>query len=346
MPTMQDVAKHAGVALSTVSYALNGTRPISEKTRQRIFAAMEELGYRPNALARGLASKNSRIIALLFPDLGAGLGVTALGFFFNTAEEARALGYNLVLWPTVLHAKELEEHLRQGLVDGVVVMEIAIHDERIDYLRNANFPFSMIGRTGDNAGLNYVDFDIHQSIHDAVNYLIALGHRHIAFIDSGNANDEQGHGPSVRSQAAFREAVQVAGVEYLVCSTECAPISGYEIFNSLLEKDPELTALVTINDYAVPGIVQAIANHGWSVPQDFSIIVGPTSTEMAEMVLPPLTSIDIPIAEMSRWGVKLLIHQLENQEPIECSQVLIPCELIVRGSTGPIHEKEVKRKNQ
>ena len=70
MPTMLDVAKRANVALSTVSYALNGTRSISEKTRQRIFAAMEELGYRPHALARGLASKRSRIIALLFPYFG------------------------------------------------------------------------------------------------------------------------------------------------------------------------------------------------------------------------------------------------------------------------------------
>ena len=78
MATIQDVAKRAGVSVSTVSYAVNGTRPISEETRQRIFAAMQELGYRPHALARGLASKRSRIIALLFPTPERGLGITEL----------------------------------------------------------------------------------------------------------------------------------------------------------------------------------------------------------------------------------------------------------------------------
>ena len=343
MVTIKDIAKRAQVSVSTVSYAINGKRPISEETRQRIFAAIDELGYRPNAMARGLASKNTHIIALLFPDHGVGLGATALSFFFSTAKKARALGYNLVLWPTVIHAKELGEQLQQGLVDGIVVMEVAIHDERVDYLRKAGFPFSMIGRTGDNEGLRYVDFDIRQSIHDAVNYLIGLGHQHIAFINSNKREDDIEHGPSVRSQDAFLEIVRTVGVESLICSAECAPKAGYDVFNSLIEKDPELTALVTINDYAAPGIVQAITDRGWTIPQDFSIIVGPTSVDMAEMVIPPLTSIDIPINEMSSWGVELLINQLENHESIECSQILIPCELIVRGSTGPVREKEVKR---
>ncbi|MBN2472482.1 MAG: LacI family DNA-binding transcriptional regulator, partial [Anaerolineae bacterium] len=80
MPTMSDVARRAKVALSTVSYAINGTRPVSEATRQRVFDAMEELGYKPHALARGLASRRSRIIALLFPLSERGLGFTELEF--------------------------------------------------------------------------------------------------------------------------------------------------------------------------------------------------------------------------------------------------------------------------
>ena len=123
MPTMQDVAKRAGVALSTVSYALNGTRPISEETRQRIFQAMEELGYRPHALARGLASKRSRILSLLFSAPERGLGSTELEFVTSAAEAARENGYHLVLWSSEIHnLHELRQLIRQGLSDGMIVM--------------------------------------------------------------------------------------------------------------------------------------------------------------------------------------------------------------------------------
>jgi DNA-binding LacI/PurR family transcriptional regulator len=339
MPTISDIARIANVSVSTVSYAINGTRSISEETRARIFAAMEEIGYRPNVMARGLASKRSRIIALLFPDLGIGLGATALGFFFNTADAARKLGYNLVLWPSVLSAKDLNEHLRQGLVDGVIVMEVALNDERVNLLRKLNFPFSMIGRTSDLQGLNYVDIDIRQSIDDAVNALLQLGHTHIAFLNTERGAPAQSHGPSVRSQAAFVDAMQSAGAKASTSTAACRPNAGFDAFNAMLAADPDLTAIITINDYAIPGIVQAITSRGWSVPDDFSIIVGPTSSQMAEMMTPPLTSIDIPIAEMSRVGVKQLVQQLENQD-LELTQLLIPCQLITRGSTGPYKPRQ------
>ena len=135
-PTMLEVAKRANVALSTVSYALNGTRPVSEETRLRILQAMAELGYQPHALARGLASKRSRIIALLFPALPRGFGATELEFVTGAAETAQRLGYHLVLWPTEIHAvSELQQLVRQSLVDGVLVMEVRLRDERIELLR-------------------------------------------------------------------------------------------------------------------------------------------------------------------------------------------------------------------
>lgn len=334
MTTITDIARKANVSVSTVSYAISGTRPISEETRTRVFAAMDELGYRPNVIARGLATKKSRIIALLFPDLGTGLGPTAMGFFTNTAETARKFGYNLVLWPTVLHARELNEHLRQGLVDGVVVMEVALQDERVSHLKKVKLPFSIIGRTGDLQDLNYVDFDIHQCIHDAVEMLIQFGHTHIAFLNTDKGIHQQGYGPAVRAHAAFMETIQAAGIKGISRTVESGPNAGYDAFNALLAEDPDLTALISMDEYSVPGVAQAITSQGWSLPDDFSIIVGPTSAQVADMVTPPLTYIEIPIVEMSRVGVKQLIQQLEHQD-LELTQALIPCRLVIRGSTGP-----------
>src|SRR5512144_187195 len=155
---MLDVAKRAGVSLSTVSYAINGTRPISEETQQRIFAAMDELGYRPHALARGLASKRSRILALVFPTFERGLGITELDFFTSAADTARINGYHLVLWSVDVHdSKELIELAQLGLVDGVILMEVHLHDERVELLQQLDFPFSMMGRCGQEQNINYAD---------------------------------------------------------------------------------------------------------------------------------------------------------------------------------------------
>jgi DNA-binding LacI/PurR family transcriptional regulator len=339
MPTMIDVAKRAGVAVSTVSYALNGTRPISEETRQRIFAAMEELGYRPHALARGLASKRSRIIALLFPTPERGLGFTELEFVTSAADAAREKGYHLVLWLSDLHDRdELRQLTQQGLVDGVIVMEVHLNDERVELLREIGFPFSMIGRCADTGNIACVDIDFEQTARETIDYLSALGHTHVAFLNQSQSVFDAGYGPVVRAQARFEEAVQSAGLHGVTRFCLAAPRAGYEAFNALLGECPHLTALVTMNERAVPGVMQAIAERGWRIPDNFSLVVIVSSARVAEMTIPPLTTADAPAAELGRLGAELLIQQLETQAP-DAPSVLLPCRLVVRGSSGPCRRK-------
>jgi DNA-binding LacI/PurR family transcriptional regulator len=335
MPTMLDVAKRAGVALSTVSYAINGTRPISEETRQRIFAVMDELGYRPHALARGLASKRSRIIALLFPVSERGLGITEFEFVTSAADAARENGYNLVLWPSEMHdLEELRRLAQQGLVDGMIVMEVCLDDERIDLLREIDFPFSMIGRCADADGLGYVDIDFEQTVRETVSYLADLGHTSIAFLNQSQSVFDTGYGPAVRTQVGFERAAEAAGLRGVTRFCHAAPQAGYEAFNALLAECLDLTAIVAMNERAVPGIMQAVADRGWSVPDDFSLVGVVSSAHVAEMTVPPLTTADAPAAELGRMGAELLIQQLEAQEH-SAVQELLPCRLVVRGSSGP-----------
>jgi DNA-binding LacI/PurR family transcriptional regulator len=331
---MLDVAKRANVALSTVSYALNATRPVSEETRQRIFKAMEELGYRPHAMARGLASKRSRIIALLFPNPERGLGITELEFVTNAADAARENGYNLVLWPSEMHdPEELRLFAQQGLVDGVIVMEVRMNDERINLLREIDFPFSMIGRCANTDGLGYADIDFEHTMQEAVNYLVGLGHTQIAFLNQSQSAFDNGYGPVVRTKTEFTQASQAAGVMGISRFCRPAPHAGYEVTNELLRECPGLTALITMNERAVPGIMQAITERDWHIPEDFSLVVIASSARMAEMMTPALTTSDIPVAVLSRLGVELLIQQLEAEER-EPLHELVPCHLVIRGSTG------------
>jgi DNA-binding LacI/PurR family transcriptional regulator len=335
MPTMADVAKRANVALSTVSYAINGTRPISEETRQRIFAAMEELGYRPNAMARGLASKRSRILALLFPAPERGLGITELEFVTAAADTAKENDYNLILWSSELkNLDELRELTQQGLVDGVVAMEVHMHDKRIDMLRRAEFPFSMIGRCAESDGICYVDIDFEQTVQEAVAYLKGLGHNRIAFVNHSQAEFDAGYGPAVRAQSAFEEAVKRAGIRSLSRMCRAVPTEGYEVLAGLLAEEPGLTGLITMNERAIPGILQGIAERDWSIPDDFSLLAIVSSARAAEMVRPSLTTMEPPSAKMARLGVELLIRKLEAEKE-EAPQVLLPCRLVIRGSTGP-----------
>ncbi|NLX09161.1 MAG: LacI family transcriptional regulator [Chloroflexi bacterium] len=335
MPTIIDVARRAGVAASTVSYAINGTRPISEETRRRIFAAMDELGYQPNALARGLASKRSRIIALHFPIPERGVGLTEIEFIASAANATRENGYEMVLWTSEMHnLEELRQSTQQGLVDGVVAMEVYLHDERIPLWREAGLPFSLIGRSADTAGISYVDADFELAGSDVVRYLRGLGHTHIGFLNQSQPVTEAGYGPAVRTQHSYEQAMDTAGLIRVVrtCPTNAA--AGYDSFEQLLAEDPDLTALVTVNDRAVPGVVQAITGRGWRIPDDFSLVVVGSSGSVAELMTPPVTTVEPQNAEMGRQGVRLLLEQLEAREP-EITQILLPCRLVVRGSSGP-----------
>jgi DNA-binding LacI/PurR family transcriptional regulator len=334
MATMLDVAKRAGVSLSTVSYALNGTRPISEETRQRIFAAMEDLGYKPHALARGLASKRSRIVALLFPSSERGLGLTELEFITSAAAAATEKGYHLVLWASDLYGpNELQHLIQQGLVDGVIVMEVCMDDARINWLRQNGFPFSMVGRCADTAGLTYADIDFEQTMRDTIAYLAELGHTHIGYLEHSRSTFDAGYGPTVRSHTYFEQAIKAAALTGISAFCPATPQAGYDTFNALLAECPDVTALIVMTHNIIPGVMQAIADRGWRIPDDFSLVQILVSARLAEIAMPPLTTMEPPAAELGRLGVEFLIRLLEGHER-DVPQMLLPCRLVIRGSSG------------
>ena len=332
---MLDVARRAKVSISTVSYALNGTRPISDATRDRIMAAMKELGYRPHPLARGLASKRSRILAILFPAIERGLGMTELDFVSSAAHAASKNGYHLVLWSAETNdPRELRLLTQQGLVDGVILMEINLNDERVNLLRELEFPFSMIGRCGDDHAGGNVDIDFKQTVDDTLAYLSGLGHSTIAYLNQSRAAFETGYGPVVRTHAAFEAYLQTSGLKGVARFCRPTPDAGYEEARAVLAGYPDLTAIVTMNERAIPGILRAIAERGWRLPDDFSLVSIVSSVRMAEMMNPRLTTMEPPSRELGRLATELLIDHLEGAGE-ENPQILIPCRLVVGDSSGP-----------
>jgi DNA-binding LacI/PurR family transcriptional regulator len=334
MATMNDVAKLANVSLSTVSYALNGKRPISEATRARILLAMAELDFQPNAMARALASKRSGILALLFPISERGLGITELEFIISATDTAREFGYHLVLWTMPIQSPEqLHQLVQQGLVDGVIVMEVRLNDERITYLQDAGIPFSVIGRMQAMSAVAYVDTDFDVTAQASLDYLTALGHRHIAFVNQAQEEADTGYGPVVRAREAFLHSIAGTGISGTVHHCHATPQAGYELFPQLLAADPALTAVIVMNERIFPGLLQAIADEGKRVPEDLSLVAIQASGRVAEFSVPPLTVFALQSVELGRLGVTFLVRQLAGDTQLP-APVLLPCKLIEGGSTA------------
>ncbi len=334
MPTIADVARTAGVSVSTVSYAISGTRPISEETRRRVFAAMDSLGYQPHAMARGLASKRSRILALLYPMQYRNLGLTELEFVVAAANSAFARGYHLILTPSnVGQPDEVRRLTQRKLVDGVILMEVHQDDSRVSTLRELNFPFSLIGRCADNRGLDSVDIDFEATMADAVRYLVEHGHHSIGYITQSRKTHEAGYGPTVRTCEAFAAALKRHDLRGRIQYCEATAEAGYTAFRSLRNKLPDVTAIVVMNDPALGGILQAFGELNLSMPEDISLITIVSSPRIGEMFRPMLTTFAAANEEAGRCGVELLIDQLENPNHVS-RQVLVPSMLIERGSVA------------
>lgn len=332
MATMADVAKRAGVALSTVSYALSGRRPVSEETKQRIFEAIAELGYHPNILARGLATKRTKVIALLYPALVRGLSEVQLEFVTSAAAVASQRGYALLLWTSPSEDQEILRLTREGLIEGLILMEIRLHDPRVEMLLKLGYPFSMIGHCQHNHSISFVDFDFDQALRLGVQHLADLGHRYIALLNYSPVAFELGYGPAVRSLEGFQAAVEAGGLQGVARVCEATPEKGYETMQTLLDGYPSISAALINNNVIYFGVAQALMERGLRVPEDFSI-VAITSPRMAGMTTPALTSVDIPAAEMGRIGAEMLIRRLEGEEE-QPTQLILSPELTVRQSSG------------
>jgi DNA-binding LacI/PurR family transcriptional regulator len=335
---MSDVARRAKVSLSTVSYVLTGTRPISQATRDRVLAAMAELGYQPNAMARGLASRRTTLLGLMLPMDERGLGATETAFVTGAAAAASAAGYHLMLHP---YAADDLDALRQlgsrRLLDGALLMEVRLADERAKVLRQLGVPLVLIGRTADTTGLPYVDIDFDQTVHDAVVHLAGLGHRHIVYVNHSAAAVAEGYGPAARTAEAFRQAMEARGLAPVMVAADDSAAGGRHALTVARRRVPGLTAVLGMNESALFGVLGGLADAGLRVPDDVSVVSMVTSPAVAELATPALTSMTSPGSALGRIGVEMLVRSLDPAgatEPIH--QHLLPCTLQVRGTSGPV----------
>ena len=332
MVKITDVARHAGVSPSTVSYALSGKRPISEETRQRVEESIRELGYRPHAGARALASSRSNVLALVIP-LRAGIHVpVVMQFAVSVVTAARRHDHDVLL----LTQEEGEEGLRRvadsALVDALIVMDVQLHDPRIPLLRTLDPPSVMIGFPAEPEGLTCIDLDFKAAGEACVEQLARLGHRVVALVGSPPEVYVRETAFAQRVVQGFTAAADRSGLSSSVHPCESGPAAARLVAEQLLREQPALTGVVVHNEPLLEPLIDAFEQLGLRVPGDLSV-TAICPDEIAESIRVPVTSVAIPSAEVGTRAVELLMKKLGGRAVPEAT--LLPPRLTERASTAP-----------
>lgn len=331
MVKITDVAAHAGVSPSTVSYALSGKRPISQETRLRIQRSILELGYRPHAGARSLASSRTRVLALVLP-LRKGMHVpVVMQFATSVVTAAREHDHDVLL----LTQSEGEEGLTRvagsAMADAFIVMDVELEDRRLPLLRALDRPAVLIGFPADPTGLTCIDLDFQQAGEVCVEHLAALGHRRVALVGSPPEVYLRGTGFARRVAAGFTAAADRRGLRSTVHPCADTPVAARAMAERLVRDEPGLTGIVVHNEPVVQPLVEALSALGLRIPEDMSV-AAICPDEIAEHTPVPVTSVSIPAAEVGARAVGLLMSKLQGQEVPEAT--VLPVRFTVRAGTA------------
>ncbi len=333
MPTIRDVAKLAGVAPITVSRVINQSGYFTEETRDRVQEAINRLGYMPNKLARSLRLRQTSMLALVLTDITNPFWTTVARGVEDAASDA---GFSVILCNTDESEAEEEQYLRVLLerqVDGILLVPAQNKPEPIQLIRKQNIPVVILDRRlpGELAA-DTVRGDSFGGAYLLTQHLISLGHENITMLagprEVSTAEDRV---------AGYQKALRDAGLEDCgrVVYGEFTVESGVEIAGKGLLDHSRPTAFFACNNFLSIGALKAIREAGLSVPGDISV-VGFDDLPSAMVWDPFLTVAAQPAYEMGHQATQLLLDRLANQRSDLFQEIVLPVEIIVRKSTGPL----------
>ena len=333
--TIHDVAKNAGVSVATVSHVINGTHYVSPELADRVYESINKLNYRQNKLARALSQKNIPLLALIVPDIS--------NPYWSTLARAVQDVTDPYDYSVIVCSSDgiLEREIRflrslSGWVSGLILHPYHVSQAQVNQLILHNLPAVILGEftTSEKQPSNWdqVAANNRESAMAAVEYLIGLGHRRIAFVQ-GTA----GTPSSVKRMTGFVDALNSAGLpveDNLIVPGDYTRAGGRRAMAELLNRPEPPTAVVCANDFSALGALEEAQLRGLKVPQSISI-VGYDDIDEAALASPPLTTIRLPPHEIGVVAAEKLIERLKGRD--ESSHAIIKGELIVRESTaGPL----------
>ncbi|WP_137670006.1 catabolite control protein A [Paenibacillus naphthalenovorans] len=332
--TIYDVAREAGVSMATVSRVVNNNPNVKPQTRKKVFEAIERLGYRPNAVVRGLASKKTTTVGVVIPDISNSIfSEVARGI----EDIANMYHYNIILCNA---DKKKDKEIRvintllEKQVDGLLFMGGAITEEHIEAFKTSSVPVVLCATADEQKTIPSVDIDHEKAAYDAVQLLIQKGHRQIAMISGTLQDPTNGY---ARYQG-YKKALEEAGIplrEDYVRIGNYRYESGLEVTKYFMELDERPTAIFAATDEMAIGAIHALQDSGLKVPDDVSVI-SVDNIRMASMVRPQLTTVAQPMYDIGAVAMRLLTKLMnkETKDASELTQVTLPHDIIQRNSVA------------
>ncbi len=339
MVGIKEVAKKAGVSISTVSNVINGKKPVSPELKARVSGAIEELQYEVNPVGRGLKSHKTNQVGVIVPSFNQ---VYFPAVLQGIHEAGIKYGYTILVFETNGNVELEKEHVRflqHSWSDGIILASYANGENISDrkYIRSLvdsgnrkkAIPVVSLENVLD-PGIDAVVIDNRNAAATAVNHLISLGHRNIAHVSAplrfqiGNLRLE-----------GFRQTMRKAGLavdEDLIREGDYSPISGYNAMMEILRQEKEFTAVFAANDQMGIGVIRALLDKGRRVPEDVAVI-GIDNNFPSTLITPSLSSVNLPKYDMGFQAMQLLNERMKDSARPRCV-ITLESELVVRKSTS------------
>ncbi len=345
MPTIKDVAKRAGVSITTVSFVLNNNPSVKMETRYKVLQTIEEIGYVPNQYARSLVTKHKGAIGVVRNGVEMGRGSTKEGYAFDAlpntyladmldviVAEINNSGYSMLLdWVYWLDDVPVEmwtlpSIMNANRIDGLIWAGGILMPAHLERFRQLKFPIVLIGARDDD--YDWVDTDPGKGIYEMTKHVISCGHKDIAFINGLGSTQT-----SARKMAGFSKAMQEAGLEVLSTHCEKATFSGsggYAAMDRLLAQGIQPTAVITAHDTLAAGVIRYLSQKGIACPADISV-TGFEDGLLSEYSNPPLTTVYTNKKMLGAQGSQILINRISNPKAKHVKMIVEP-KIILRDS--------------
>jgi len=331
MSTIRDVAKLAGVAPITVSRAVNNSGYVSQKTRERIEAAIEELGYVPNMLGPSLRFQQTMTLAAVITDITNPFWTTVTR---GIEDVAQANGYSTILCNTDESEAKQEQYLHMLLrrrIDGILLVPACSEPASIELIKRQGIPVVVIDRQIPNVDVDVVRADSEEGAYQLTQYLLSLGHRNIAML-AGPENVSTAVDRTNGYQRALEDAdVQVNNA--LIFWGNFTQESGYKQTQIATEMNPCPTAIFAANNFIAVGAMQALKEKGVCIPEGMALVTI-DDIPPAYTIEPFLTAAIQPANEMGQRATRLLLDRIKDPEDTSCQNIVLPTKVIIRASSG------------
>lgn len=312
--TIADVAREANVSISTISRVINNSKTVSPELKKHVFEVIERVGYRPNVLARGLITKQTNTIGLVVSDISNSVIATIAKGINSVCQENNYTVFMCESNGEPERELELLDKLGNHRIDGLVFAGVDVSRKLTDSMLKLEFPVVLVTQQEayGETRLNTVIHDNYHLMIDAVNFVIANGHRRIAFI-SGPKKDHSSGMLRLQGYYAVLQENGIPPVESYIRFGDFSFDAGYASMRSIYEESIELpTVVLAASDLMAIGAMQSAFHLGLSVPEDISVM-GIDDTEIGRYSRPPLSTVRIPYFEEGAMAAKTLFRLIEER---------------------------------